>query len=73
MRGLNGFIKAQPRLRLVTYHRYPLRACATDPTAPTFASIPNLLADSSSAGLAAPLSPFVKVASRITCRFGSPR
>ena len=63
MRGLNGFIKAEPRLKLVTYHRYPLRACTTKPTDPTFASIPNLLADYSSAGLAAPLSPFVKTAS----------
>jgi hypothetical protein len=63
MRGLNGFIKAEPRLKLVTYHRYPLRACTTDPTNPMFASIPNLLADGSSAGLAAPLSPFVKTAS----------
>jgi hypothetical protein len=64
MKGLTGFIKAEPRLKLVTYHRYPLRACTTNPTDPTFASIPNLLADSSSAGLAAPLSPFVKTASQ---------
>jgi hypothetical protein len=62
MRNLAPFIKAEPRLKLVTYHRYPLRNCTTDPSDPTFASIPNLLADSSSAGLAAPLSPFVKTA-----------
>ncbi len=62
MRGLDGFIKAEPRLNLVTYHRYPLRNCTTDPTDPTFPSIPNLLADSASAGLAAPLSPFLKTA-----------
>jgi hypothetical protein len=64
MHGLNGFIKAEPRLKLVTYHRYPLRNCTSDPTDPTFASIPNLLADYSSAGLAAPLSPFVETASK---------
>ena len=64
MHGLNGFIKAVPRLKLVTYHRYPLRNCTADPTDPTFASIPNLLADYSSAGLAAPLSPFVNTASQ---------
>jgi hypothetical protein len=64
MHGLNGFIKAEPRLKLVTYHRYPLRNCTADPTDPTFASIPNLLAGYSSAGLAAPLSPFVKTASQ---------
>jgi hypothetical protein len=65
MRGLNGFIKAEPRLKLVTYHRYPLRNCTTDPADPTFASIPNLLADYSSAGLAASLSPFVKTAAEM--------
>jgi hypothetical protein len=64
MHGLNGFIKAEPRLKLVTYHRYPLRNCTADPTDPTFASISNLLADYSSAGLAAPLSPFVTTASQ---------
>jgi hypothetical protein len=64
MQGLNGFVKAEPRLKLVTYHRYPLRNCTADPTDPTFASIPNLLADYSSAGLAAPLSPFVNTASQ---------
>jgi hypothetical protein len=62
MHSLNAFIKAEPRLKLVTYHRYPLRNCTTEPTDPTFASIPNLLADYSSAGLAAGLSPFVKTA-----------
>jgi hypothetical protein len=62
MKHLGTFIKAEPRLGLVTYHRYPLRNCTTNPSDPTFASIPNLLADYSSAGLAAPLSPFVKTA-----------
>jgi hypothetical protein len=62
MGQLGSFVKAAPRLKLVTYHRYPLRGCTTDPSDPTFASIPNLLADSSSAGLAAGVKPFVKVA-----------
>jgi hypothetical protein len=64
MGRLGTFVKAAPRLKLVTYHRYPLRGCTTDPTEPTFPSIPNLLADSSSAGLAAGLKSFVKVAAR---------
>jgi hypothetical protein len=62
MARLGTFVKAAPRLKLVTYHRYPLRGCTTDPSDPVFPSIPNLLADSSSAGLAAGLKPFVKVA-----------
>ncbi|MGI8714612.1 MAG: glycosyl hydrolase family 79 C-terminal domain-containing protein [Solirubrobacteraceae bacterium] len=64
MRQLSRFIKAEPKAKLITYHRYPLRACTTDQGDPTFASIPNLLADSSSAGLAAGVSPFVGVAAR---------
>ena len=62
MGGLGKFIAAEPRLKLVTYHRYPLRACVTDPTDPSYPSIPNLLADGSSAGLAAPLAAYAKVA-----------
>jgi hypothetical protein len=62
MGGLGTFISAEPRLKLVTYHRYPLRACVTDPTDPSYPSIPNLLADASSAGLAAPVAAYAKVA-----------
>ena len=64
MKQLGSFIKAEPKAKLITYHRYPLRACETDRRNPTFASIPNLLADDSSAGLAAGFSPFVKVATQ---------
>ncbi len=62
MGDLGRFISAEPRLKLVTYHRYPLRACETDPTDPTFPTIPALLGDSSSAGLAAGVAPFVATA-----------
>ncbi|MFZ1996517.1 MAG: glycosyl hydrolase family 79 C-terminal domain-containing protein [Solirubrobacteraceae bacterium] len=61
---LGSFIGAAPRLALITYHRYPLRACITDPTSPGFPTIGNLLADSASAGLATPISPFIAVAHR---------
>jgi Glycosyl hydrolase family 79 C-terminal beta domain len=59
---LGGFLSAEPRLTVATFHRYPLRACLGDPTSPLFASIPNLLADPASAGLAAPLAPYVQQA-----------
>jgi len=64
MGKLGGFISAERRhaLALVTYHRYPLRACVKDSTSPQFPSIPNLLADSSAAGLAHGLASYVKVA-----------
>ncbi|MGH2914126.1 MAG: glycosyl hydrolase family 79 C-terminal domain-containing protein [Solirubrobacteraceae bacterium] len=64
MRNLGRFVAHAPRLSVVTYHRYPLRACVTDPRQPSFPSISNLLADSSSAGLAAPLAGYARVAHR---------
>ncbi len=64
MGKLGSFISAEPRLEMVTYHRYPLRACVTDPTSPGFPSITNLLADSSSSGLATPMSPFIAATHR---------
>jgi hypothetical protein len=62
MSGLGRFISAAPRLKLVTYHRYPLRACVTNPADPGFPTIARLLADSSSAGLAAPVAAYARVA-----------
>ncbi|MDQ6730351.1 MAG: glycosyl hydrolase family 79 C-terminal domain-containing protein [Actinomycetota bacterium] len=64
MGKLAGFIGQEPRLGMVTYHRYPLRACTTDASQPSFPTIGHLLADSSSAGLADALAPFVAVAHR---------
>jgi hypothetical protein len=62
MGDLGDFILFEPKLGLVTYHRYPLEACIADPTSPLFPSIANLLADSSSTGIAAPLASYVHVA-----------
>ena len=62
MHKLGTFIGAEPRLGMVTYHRYPLRECTTDPTQASFPTIPNLLADSSSSGLAQGAAPFVTIA-----------
>jgi len=62
MGKLGSFIATQPRLKLVTYHRYPLRACVGDQASPGFPTISNLLADSSSRGLAQGLASYVRVA-----------
>jgi len=56
--GLPQFLHAT-RTRLVTLHRYPLRACVSDPSSPAYPSIPNLLSDSSSVGLAQTVAPYV--------------
>jgi hypothetical protein len=43
-------------------HRYALRGCVTDRASPIYASVPNLLGDASSVGLAKAVAPFVLVA-----------
>jgi hypothetical protein len=62
MGGLGRFLRAEPQVKIATLHRYPLRGCTTDPTDPSYASIPNLLADTSSAGLAEQVAPYANVA-----------
>ncbi len=62
MGKLGRFISAERGLKLVTYHRYPLRSCVSDSSAPGFATIQSLLADSSSRGLAQGLAAYVRVA-----------
>ncbi len=62
MGRLGRFISAERGLKLVTYHRYPLRACISDLTSSSFPTIANLLADSSSIGLAQGLASYVQVA-----------
>jgi hypothetical protein len=52
---------AEPGLPMATVHRYPLRACPTPPTSPQFATIPNLLSDTSSSGMAARMVPFISL------------
>jgi hypothetical protein len=62
MGRLGNFIAAEKNLRIATYHRYPLRACVTDPSAKGYPSIPSLLADSSASGLARGVTHFTSVA-----------
>lgn len=60
--SLDGFLRIQRRIGVVTFHRYPLRGCTSDPTSPIYTSIPNLLLDSSSAGMAAGVAAYTVVA-----------
>jgi hypothetical protein len=60
---LPAFLRAEHGLKLATVHRYPLRAGVTQTTSPIYASIPNLLGDTSSAGLAQGVAPAVQAAS----------
>ena len=53
-----NLISAQPRLRLVTLHRYATRGCFTTPTSPQYHTIQNLLTPFATQGLAATVSPY---------------
>jgi hypothetical protein len=48
---LGTLFTAQPAIRMVTYHRYPLIKCFTQPGDPNYPTIPNLLNPSSARGL----------------------
>jgi hypothetical protein len=60
--GLPTLLAADPRLHVVTIHRYALRGCATNPSSPSYPSIANLLSDRASAGVAGPIAPYVAAA-----------
>jgi hypothetical protein len=60
--GLAQFIHTEPGLKVITIHRYPLRAVVTDPTSSVYPSVANLLSDRSSSALAQNLAPYVQVA-----------
>jgi hypothetical protein len=60
--SLRQFVHAEPGLRILTIHRYPLRAGVRDSGATTFPSIVNLLSDRASSGLAQTIAPYVAMA-----------
>ncbi|MBV9197594.1 MAG: hypothetical protein JO168_25960 [Solirubrobacterales bacterium] len=60
--GLSEFLAAEPRVNLVTVHRYPLLAGVSDPTAPNYPSLANLLSDRAASGLAQQVAPYAAAA-----------
>ena len=58
------FLRRDPRVRIMTVHRYPLRNCYVPPTSPQFPTVAHLLARYSTAGLASSLHPWLQVAHR---------
>jgi hypothetical protein len=52
MRYVGRFIAAQPRVRIVTLHRYPLQRCYLRPGARAYPTIAHLLTSASTSGLA---------------------
>ncbi len=53
-------IETEPRLRLITLHRYATRGCFTSPASPQYHTIKNLLSPFAIRGLAATLSPYTR-------------
>jgi hypothetical protein len=62
MGQVQRFVSAEPRLGLVTLHRYPLRRCYVRASSPNYATIGRLLSPSASSGLAAGLAQPVAIA-----------
>lgn len=59
LNGVPALLAAEPRLQMVTVHRYPLQGCFHNRSSPAYPSIPNLLSDRASAGVAAAVAPYV--------------
>ncbi len=66
---LPSFLSAASPISIVTFHRYPLRACEHDPFAADYPTIANLLLDSSSSGLAAQVAQAVTTAHATGAQF----
>jgi len=60
--SLGELIAAQPRLGLLTVHRYPLQLCWTAARSPVYPTIGHLLSPASTAGLARSISADVQAA-----------
>jgi hypothetical protein len=59
MRDTPRLVAAQPRVRIVTLHRYPLQQCGMPAASPMYPSIANILAPAAAAGLADSVLPYV--------------
>jgi hypothetical protein len=64
MNRLPLFLAAQPKVGFVTFHRYALNSCITDPSSPYYPSVPHLLTRFASRGLMSGISQLVDVAHR---------
>ena len=60
--GLGRYLSANPRVRLVTFHRYPLHRCFTAHNSPEFPTISNLLAPAAATEPATSLAAAIAVA-----------
>ncbi|MDQ6818512.1 MAG: glycosyl hydrolase family 79 C-terminal domain-containing protein [Actinomycetota bacterium] len=59
---LRQFLAAEPRVKVVTVHRYPLQVCFVRPGSPQYPTLPHLISRTASAGLAERLAPVITAA-----------
>ncbi len=59
---LGQFLRAEPGLGVVTFHRYPLNRCFVTSDSPQVATLANLLSRRSSRGLVRGIAPYVALA-----------
>jgi hypothetical protein len=62
MQNLGQFVSGEPRLGLVTYHRYPFNRCFTPRDSPAYPTVPRLLSPFGSRGFDSFLAGYVGVA-----------
>ena len=62
VRTMPDFLQRNPRLPVMTVHRYPLRNCFVPPSSPQYPTVAHLLADYATRGLAASLAPWIAIA-----------
>jgi hypothetical protein len=57
-----AFLAAEPRVGVVTLHRYPVQTCFVPPSSPSYPTAANLLAPAATTGLADSIAPYVPLA-----------
>jgi hypothetical protein len=62
--SLGQFLTSNRTLGVVTFHRYPLERCFVPPNSPLYGTIPNLLSQRASGGIAVGLGPYAALAHR---------
>jgi hypothetical protein len=62
VRTIPDFLQRNPRLPVMTVHRYPLRNCFVPPSSPQYPTVGHLLAGYATRGLAASLRPWIAIA-----------
>jgi hypothetical protein len=62
MADTGEFLAAEPRVQVVTLHRYPLQTCFVSPSSPQYPTVANLLAPTSTSGLADSIAQYAALA-----------